>query len=173
MKRLTQSLVFSLLALLLVAGAEPALAQSGDPIDSSIDSLRADLRADKVAMISDAMQFTTGESDAFWPVYKNYDRELTPLNDELVRLIKSYAEKFGSITGAEATAMVQKTFDLQTRRTQLKRKYLPLFAKATSPLTAAKFFQLEYRLELLLNLRITSELPSLLVQRSPAAEPKH
>lgn len=164
--------VFSVFAFLIAGSVLPALAQSDDQINSSLDSLRADMRADRESIIKESMQFTTRESDAFWPVYRNYDRELTALNDQLVTLVKSYSDKFGSITDADATSMSQKSFDLLARRTQLKRKYFPLFAKATSALTAAKFFQLEYRLELLLNLRITSELPSLLIQSGPAPVPK-
>ncbi len=163
---------FVVFAMFILVSVLPAFAQSDDQVNSSLESLRADLRADRVSIIKDAMQFTAAEADAFWPVYRSYDKELTALNDQLVTLIKSYSDKFGSITNAEATSMAEKTFDLQSKRTQLKRKYFPLFAKATSPLTAAKFFQLEYRLELLLNLRITSELPSLLIQAAPATTPK-
>ena len=143
-------------------------AQNDDHMNSYIESLRADLRADKVAIITEGMQFSNAESDAFWPVYRNYDRELVALNDDLVTLVKTYADKFGSATNTDAAAMTQKSFDIQGRRTDLKKKYYPLFAKATSPLTAAKFFQLEYRLELLFNLKLASELPALLMQSKPA-----
>ncbi len=160
------------LAITMCALAGQASAQSKSDSDSYIDSLRADLRADKQAIVTDAMQLSEKETAAFWPVYRAYEGEVSKLNDELVRLVKRYADKFGSITNQDAAAQTQELFRLQARRTELKKKYFPQFEKATSSLTAAKFFQLEYRLELLFNLKMVSELPSLLIQASPVPEKK-
>jgi hypothetical protein len=62
-----------------------------------------------------------------------------------------------------------KAFGIQGKKIELKKKYFPIFSKATSPLIAAKFFQVDYRLELLFNVKLASELPALLVQPAPAA----
>jgi hypothetical protein len=164
--------VATLLLLLVIFGTR-ASAQSGEAEDFQVDALKADLKADKAQIVQEAMQLNADESKPFWAVYKEYDKELSPINDELVTLAKQYSEKFGSIHNEDATSLTLKALDLQSRRVALKKKYFSKFSKATTPLTAAKFFQLENRLELLLNLKIASELPALLVQRSPAtAEPK-
>ncbi len=156
-----------------IAIALPCMAQepAGNAVDPSIEALRADARADKVAIVTEAMQLSAKESEAFWPVYRKYDQEMIALNDELIKIVKSYADKFGTISDADAATLTAKTLDLQERRIAIKKKYVPMFAKATSALTAAKFFQLDYRLELLVNLKLASELPALLVQVPDVSAP--
>ena len=82
-------------------------------------------------------------------------------------LIKSYAEKFTTLTDADAKAMIEQSLDFESRRTEVKDA--KEFQKAgLSSVTVAKFVQLEHRLDLLVDLKIASELPSLLIK--PAAQ---
>jgi hypothetical protein len=148
-------------------------AQSNEmSVDSFIESLRADIRADKVAIITEAMRFNDQDGKVFWPVYRKYEADLTKVNDQRVALIKSYADKFTTMTDADAKAMIDQGFDFESRRTEVKKKYAKEFQKAgLSSLTVAKFMQLEHRLDLLVDLKIASELPPLLIKstgQSPA-----
>jgi hypothetical protein len=143
-------------------------AQTDQTADYDLNALRADLKADKADIINQAMQLSPDDSKKFWPVYKQYDQELSSINDNLVQLVKTYADKFGSINDSDAKDLTTKALDVQAKKIALKQKYFPIFAKATSPLTAAKFYQVEYRLELLFNVKLASELPALLIQPAPA-----
>jgi hypothetical protein len=60
--------------------------------------------------------------------------------------------------------VADKFFDWETSRTQLRKSYFNKFAKATSAMTAAKFFQVEHRLDLLIDLELASEIPGLFVK---------
>ena len=50
-------------------------------------------------------------------------------------------------------------FELEKRRTKLKKKYFKKFEKAVSAVVAAKFIQIENQINLLVDLQIASELP--------------
>lgn len=156
-------LVLIPLAILLCGAA--AFAQITEPdMESQIASLRADLRADKIAIITEAMRFTEAEAKAFWPVYRQYESELVTLNDQRVAIIKNYSDKYASITDADAKLMMNQALDFESRRTDLKRKYVTLFEKAgLRPLMVARYFQLEHRLDLLVDLKLAASLPALLV----------
>jgi hypothetical protein len=156
-----------LLALSLFCSA--AQAQTEDTIDYRINALRADLRADKADIIKEAMQLKPAEEKAFWPVYKEYESELSKANDNLVDLVKTYANEFGSLTDQDAKQLTEKAFEVQQKKLDIRKKYFPRFSKATSPLTAAKFFQLENRLELLFNVKLASDLPALIYQPTQQA----
>jgi hypothetical protein len=159
-------MLFAALLLSLFVLSSVSSAQSNEPsLDSYIESLRADFRADKVAIITQAMRFNDQDGKAFWPVYRKYEAEVTNLNDQRVALIKSYADKFTTMTDADARAMIEQGLDFESRRTEAKKKYAKEFQKAgLSSLTVAKFLQLEHRLDLLVDIKIASELPSLLVK---------
>jgi hypothetical protein len=161
-----------LLLLVLVAGllTPRCQAQTTTPttadLDSQIESVRSDLRADKVAIITDTMKFTPQESSAFWPIYRKYEADLTQLNDERVNLIKQYSDKYMTLTDADAKQMAVQSFELESRRADLKKRYFKAFNQQISGVTCAKFFQLEHRLDLLVDLKIASELPALLIKPS-------
>lgn len=150
-------------------GTQSSSSQSGD-IDSAIEAARADFRADKVKLIGDAMQFNEKDAAAFWPIYRRYENELTKLNDQRVQLIKAYADKFNTMTDADAKTLAEKQFAFESQRIDLRKKYFNEFNKQLPATTVAKFFQLEHRLDLLVDLKIASELPALLVKPSPSAQ---
>jgi hypothetical protein len=149
-------------AVLLAGLSGICFSQSDADINSEIEAMRADLRADKAAIITAAMKFTPAESSAFWPVYKKYEFDLSKVNDQRVALIKSYADKYTSMTDVDAKAMAEKAFDFESQRVDLKKKYFKEFNKQMPATTVARFFQLEHRLDLLMDLKLASELPPML-----------
>lgn len=146
--------------------------QNAGDVDSEIEAARADLRADKVTIIKDVMKFTPEESAAFWPIYNNYENDLKKVNDERVALVKEYADKFTTLTDADAKRMTEKNFDLEARTLDLRKKYYKEFSKKLPATTATKFFQLEHRLDLLIDLKVASELPMLLVKPATTSTPQ-
>jgi hypothetical protein len=53
--------------------------------DADIQLLRSDVLADKNDIIAQTMQFTDAESQAFWPLYRNYARDQKLIGDERVQ----------------------------------------------------------------------------------------
>ena len=64
--------------------------------------LRSDVRAEKVAILTEVMEFTEAEDKAFWPIYREYDAEMSKLGDERVALIAEYARSYSTLTDAVA-----------------------------------------------------------------------
>jgi hypothetical protein len=149
-----------------LAKSKPPQSDSPD-IDSMIQSLRADVRADKVAIITQTMQFTDQQSAIFWPIYRNYENDLSKLNDDKVSLIKSYAQKYDTITDADAKSMADQFFSIESRHVDLQKKYYAEFNAQLPATVVTKFFQLEHRLDLIIDLKLASELPALFLK--PAA----
>ena len=55
--------------------------------------LRSDVRTQKVAILTEVVGFTEAEDKAFWPIYREYDAEMSNLGDERVSLIAEYAQQ--------------------------------------------------------------------------------
>ena len=167
MRFLRRSSQFVLVSMIVLGGTVLVWSQTDDAdLNSQIETMRADIRADKVAIITDAMKFTPEESSAFWPIYKKYENDLSRLNDERIQLTKSYSDKFMTLTDADAKKMAETAFDIESKRTELKKKYFKEFNQKLPATTVAKFFQLEHRMDLLVDLEIAAHLPSLLVKPS-------
>lgn len=121
--------------------------------------LRSDIRAQKVAIITELMQFTEKENDAFWPVYRGYEGELSKINDDRLALINEYAGVYTKLTDAVADRLARRALDLEAQRHALKVKYYDRFTSVLSPKTAARFLQVENQILLLLDLQIAASLP--------------
>ena len=89
------------------------------------------------------MEFTEAEDAAFWPIYRDYEFEMSKLGDERVALIQEYAKTYTQMTDATADALATKALDLESRRQDMKRRYYGRFKQALSAVTAARFLQVE------------------------------
>ena len=67
--------------------------------------------------------------------------------------------------------MAQRMFDYDSRIAALKKRYFKKFNKVVPALTVTKFFQLEHRIDLLMDMKVESALPPLTgAQPTAAAE---
>ncbi len=141
-----------------------ALAQTVDvkaqPLtDTDIQLLRSNLQADKNEVIAHTMRFTETESTAFWPLYRDYSHDQQVIGDARVQLIKDYAKNYDSMDDAKAKDMAQRLLDIDAKLTKLREDYWPKFEKALGAKRAAKFYQVDSRLSLMINLQLASEIP--------------
>ena len=121
--------------------------------------LRSDVKAEKVAIITEVMGFTEAEDKAFWPIYRQYDLEMAKLGDERVALIESYARGFSNMTDSLAETLATRAMDLEARRHAALAACYQKVSKALSPRTALRFLQVEHQLLLLIDLQIAALLP--------------
>ena len=149
-----RKLLFIIIALLLVNTVA-----YGKDVDAYVELLKSDVRTQKVAIISKALQLTYEESSAFWPVHREYELELSKIIDDRIELINNYVQNYDNLTDEKARELARKVFSLEKRRTKLKKKYFKRFERALSATIAAKFIQVENQINLLIDLQIASKLP--------------
>lgn len=128
-------------------------------IQTYIDLMRADVKSEKVEILTAMMQFTPEEAATFWPIYQSYDSELTKLGDQRVALIKEYADHYDDMTGEKADELVQKHFVLLSDRNALLKNCYEQVKSKMGAKTAARFVQVEHQLMLIIDLQIASQLP--------------
>ena len=121
--------------------------------------LRSDVRTQKVAILTEVVGFTEAEDKAFWPIYREYDAEMSKLGDERVALIADYSKHYSQLTDETADKLARGALDLQARRQGVSAKFYDRIAKAMSPRTAMRAWQVEHQLQLLIDLQIASALP--------------
>lgn len=141
--------------------AAPVAAQ-----EQYLELLRQDVKTQKVALVTEAMNFTDAEGEAFWPIYREYDLEVSKLYDGLLALIKDYAAHYETMTDEKASELVKGSFKFQENEMKLRKKYHGKFEKVLTPTRAAQFAQIENRLSLLVRLQIAAQLP--IVMEGPA-----
>jgi hypothetical protein len=137
-------------------------AQDQEPsLDSTIQLARANMEAGRTTLIAARMKFSDKDGAAFWPIYRQYDYERSKLDDRRFAVIKEYAQKYPNLTDAEAKAMAEQMLECDSDLVALKKKYFKLFNRALPALTVTKFFQLERRVDLMMDMQVEASLPPL------------
>lgn len=128
-------------------------------VDNYIELLKSDVKADKVQIITEVMNFTDEQGDKFWPIYREFEFELDKLSDTRIANIKDFAANYDSLTDEKASGLMKTAFGFQEDRLDLNESYYSKFADALGPIIAAKYMQLEYEIQLIIDLTVNSNLP--------------
>ena len=154
MKKLIPAI--ALVAFALV-GARPAASQ--DPTDEDIKLFRKDLRSMRKQIIAANLDLSDKEAVQFWPLFERYTQELVAKQDQKYALLKEYAQDYTTMTDAEAEKYIRGRASVDQDILQVRLKYLPLFRKVLSGKSTALFFQLDWRLGLIMDLQLASQTP--------------
>jgi hypothetical protein len=131
--------------------------QSG--IDRDVQMLRQDLRSKKKQTIAANLQLTDAQATRFWPVYDQYVAEQMKINDEKYAVIKQYADEWGNMNDEQALSLTNRALAVEQKVTDLRIKYVPIFTKAVPGTTVATFFQIERRVQAMVDLQLSAQLP--------------
>ncbi|MGA9862417.1 MAG: hypothetical protein WBQ19_09900 [Terriglobales bacterium] len=146
-------------------------AQDQEPtIESTIAVVRANMQADRTTLITTGMNFNDKDGAVFWPIYKQYQYERSKVDDRRVAVIKEYTQKYPNVTDAEAKAMATQMLECDSQLAELKKKYFKKFNKVLPGLTVTKFFQLERRVDLMMDMQVEASLPPLTQQANYAGQ---
>lgn len=126
-----------------------------------INLARSDIKNQAASLIAENLPMTEQEAAEFWPLHREYAAALTKLNDRKLALIVSYAKlhNANTMTDKDATALANEAFDIEAKKTDLKRKYFKKFRKVIPATKAARFFQVENQITLALDLQVAASIP--------------
>ncbi len=155
--------------LLLVVFATGMWAQQTHPVtpaeskDLNLDAytklLRSDLKANKEAVVKEAMQLDDKQQAAFWPIYQEYSNEQSKLYDEKLAIINDYADHFLDMNDAKADQLAQRVMNLDDRKLELRKKYYDRMKGALPAVLVVRFFQIDNQLQMIADLQIAANLP--------------
>jgi len=121
--------------------------------------LRADLRSKRKQITAQNMNLTTEEEAKFWPVYDQYVLATIKQNDGRWAMIKDYAANYGSMTDEQAQSYIKRSNIVDQQLLALLLRYVSAFEKVVSAKKAALWYQVDRRIDLLINLQISSQIP--------------
>jgi hypothetical protein len=145
------------LAILALCGGSRASAQ--DSADEDIKLFRKDLRSMRKQIIAANMSLSDTEAQQFWPLFDRYTQELIAKQDGKYALLKDYAQNYTTMTDGQAEEYVKGRAGIDEAVIQVRLRYYPLFRKILSGKSAALFFQLDWRLGLVMDLQLASQTP--------------
>ncbi len=134
-------------------------AQSNHVSDEDIQMLRADLRATRKEIVAQNMTLTADEATKFWPIFDQYRQEAIKPNDERWAVLKDYAANYGAMTDEQAQDYMKRSTAVDQQLLALRMKYVPVFEKVISAKKTALWYQIDRRVDLLINLQLSAVIP--------------
>jgi hypothetical protein len=155
---------------LLILGVSPWFAQAQQPAAppatnakaeavEEIYLTRAQIQAERQAIVSGAMDLTAEEMEAFWPLYREYRVEAAKIGDRVLALIMRYAANYDEMTDKAADKLVSDFVKIEQARANLKAKFLPRFKKVLPAKKVARFYQVENKLDILILNEMADNVP--------------
>jgi len=74
-------------------------------------------------------------------------------------LIKDYATNYNTMTDAQAQDYIKRSTAVEQQLIALRMKYVPAFEKVISPKKTALWYQIDRRIDLLINLQLSAQIP--------------
>lgn len=148
-----QIVLFALVALF----AMPAAAQTA----SDMQILAQKIKADKKLVVAANMQLTEDEAKGFWPVYDAYQKDLASLNQQLVGVVKNYADVYnkGAVPDATAKKLMNDYLAVEERELKMKRSYVPRLEKVIPGTKVARYMQIENKIRAIVKFDLASQIP--------------
>ncbi|MGA8221024.1 MAG: hypothetical protein WB780_05160, partial [Candidatus Acidiferrales bacterium] len=127
--------------------------------DEDIVLLRRDLRAMRMQVVGQNMSLSEEQAQKFWPIYNLYIKDLSEVNNQKYALLKQYAEMWATMSDEDALIYVRHWLEVDGQAQALRLKYVPVVSQVLPGRKAATFFQLDRRLNMIIDLQLFSQIP--------------
>ena len=141
--------------------AFPASALTQDKPSDNMQILREKVKADKKLLVAANMELTESEAKGFWPVYEDYQKDLTAINQRIVKLIESYAADYraNTLTDEKAKKLVDELVAIEQAEAGLKASYVPKLSKVLPQKKVARYLQIENKIRAAVKYELASGVP--------------
>jgi hypothetical protein len=105
------------------------------------------------------MQLTETESTPFWELYNEYQGKLYLVSNKRIAIIKDFAEHYETLSDEKADQLWINAMAFSQEKLKLKKQYYSKFKKILPTGKAARFFQVENKIETMIDAELALEIP--------------
>jgi hypothetical protein len=159
-KRLSIVLVtLSMVAAITMWFVSPAVSQD-KPADN-MQILRDKVKADKKLLVAANMELSESEAKAFWPVYEEYQKELTAINQRIGKLIERYAADYpaNTLTDEKARELTDELVAIGKAEAEMQAASVPKLRKVLPEKKVARYLQIENKIRAVVKYELADGVP--------------
>ena len=131
-----------------------------------IDQAREVMRTDRKVLIRRAMGLTPEEDQNFWTPYREYSEDMEEVRDLRIKVITDFAANIDNMTDDVARQLLKDWLEYSERTVKVRKKHLRSFEKVTGYQKVVRFYQLENKIDSIINFSIAMQVPLLEVDRT-------
>ena len=133
----------------------------GQKSEGYMEVMRSALKTEKKAMIAEAMEFTQEESEAFWPMYNEFQEKLYTANTKYLKIVNEFAANFENMTDEKALDLMKRLNAYEAEVLKLKKTYIKKFSGILPPTKVLRYFQAENKIDVLIDYEMAASIPLL------------
>ena len=145
-----------------LAAYMPAFAQgSMETHKEELELTRATIKLQKKQIIAKNMNLSSMERDKFWALYRDYQNKMDAVADRRVKVITDYADtlKNGTLDNEKSLQLLNEYLSYERMRLITKQSFVKKFQQVLPSLKVARFFQIENKLEAIINFELARQIP--------------
>jgi len=152
-------LVLTLATVMTILIVSPAVSQD-KPADN-MQILRDKVKADKKLLVAANMELTESEAKNFSPVYEDYQKDLSAINQRIASLIGSYAEDYqaNTLTDEKAKKFTDELVAIEQSDGGLQASYVSKLSKVLPPKKVARYLQIENKIRAAVKYDLAANIP--------------
>ena len=149
------------LTLLLFLGLFISVNAQTQYFETDIQGIRTDIREVAKEIIAENMVLTPEEAKIFWPLVDEYMADLKILGDKEVKISEEYMLNYYLMEEKTASNLLEDVLDLERDKQSLKSEYIRKMKKVLPAKVVGRFYQVDRRLNLLIDAEKVSRMPML------------
>jgi len=153
--------LFIVTAWMAAVMAFPTLALTQGTSAENMQILREKIKADKKLLVATNMDLTESEAKGFWPVYEEYQKDLTAINQRIGKLIESYAADYraNTLTDDKAKLLIDELVAIEQAEAGLKASYVPKLSQVLPQKKVARYLQIENKIRAVVKYELAGAVP--------------
>ena len=116
-------------------------------------------RIHKRDVVARNMIFSKGEEAKFWPLYEKYQKALEKQRESSMALLNSFISNYEDMTNTKARSLLNEALKIERDAVRFKTRYMKLFEEDLSAKTAARYYQIENKIQTIKDYERTETIP--------------
>ena len=155
MRRLTLFISLAILASGLFIFSPVSAQQERD----MIEILRAQISADRQALVAINMELSEKQGEKFWPLYREYHLKRDALMDRRFKILTEFRDDYMGMTAKQAEQILVDSLKLEKDILKLKESYRKKFQKVLAPRATLRYYQIENKFDAVIHYDIAAVVP--------------
>ncbi len=146
---------FSVACLALVF-ALPAQAQQERDV---IELIKSQISTQRQALVAENLNLTEAQTEAFWPLYREFQSKRGPLIDRRIKLLQDFRDNFDGLTDEQSGDIIDRWLKLEDDIVKLRKQYVKKFRKILPEKSTLRYFQVENKLDTIIDYDLSRVTP--------------
>ena len=138
------------------ADSKPAAQPTTEQV---MQQFRDDLQAAAADMMAKGLTLNAEQAAKFWPMFDAFQKEQKAIIDAQLKSLVTYRDTYKTMTDADALAYANSLLERDQKIHDLRVKYLAKFQTVVPTRVAARAIQLDRRLGLVGQVKVSSQVP--------------